>query len=113
MDFTGIDVVALGTAIGSVITAMKGTKKAESETARIVKEREATKRLRDAEFQSMKTQIAVIEKENEHLSKRLDEGNDRFERLEMKLDDVVKRQSETNSLLSKLIGKVEANYGGK
>lgn len=114
MDITGFDVGACGAVIGSIIAAAKGlmsANKAESRAKSIEDDRIATKMKRDEEFRQMQTKLAVLEKENEHLGKRLDEGNNRFERLEKKLDDVVEKQSDTNALLSELIGKVGGGNG--
>lgn len=109
MDITGIDLAAFGTAIGSVITAVKGflnAKNANDETLAIKKEREVTKMERDREFQSMRERIVVLENENKHLQKSLNDGNDRFDKIELKIDDLTKQQAATNSLLQNLIGMV-------
>lgn len=114
MDVTGFDVGALGAAIGSIITAVKGfnsAKKAEAKASSIEEARLATKIERDKEFQRVQTEVAVVKKEVENLNKRLDEGNHRFERLENKLDDVVHHQNETNKLLIELISKVGSGNG--
>lgn len=114
MDVTGFDVGALGAAVGSIITAVKGfnsAKKAEAKASSIEEARLATKIERDKEFQKVQTEVAVVKKEVETLNKRLDEGNHRFERLENKLDDVVNHQNETNKLLIELISKVGGGNG--
>lgn len=111
MDISGFDIGALGTAVGSIVTAIKSfsnSKKAEYKAKVIAEDRAATKIKRDEEFRLMQTELAVNKKEIEHLGSRLDDGNHRFERLENKLDSVVQHQNETNNLLSQLIGKVEA-----
>lgn len=110
MDITGFDVGAFGAAIGSIFAAVKSmssSKSNELKTKQIEEARAESKLKRDEEFQFMKTSLALHEKEIEHLSQRLDEGNNRFERLENKLDDVVKKQSDTNGLLRELIGKID------
>lgn len=111
MDITGIDLAALGTAIGSVITAIKGFMSANSanrEATEIKREREVTKLERDREFQSMRERISLLENENKHLQKSLEDGQDRFDKIESKIDDLTKQQAKTNSLLQNLIGKVDS-----
>lgn len=114
-DISAIDLAGWGTLIGATIGAILKALKSDS-TARAAKaeaekikvQRAETKLARDAEFQRMCERMAVLENDNKHLTQRLDDGNSRFERLEDKLDDVVKRQDDTNKLLCTLIGEFKS-----
>lgn len=76
--------------IVAVLGALTAYLKAHSESADIVRSREATKQERD-------TRIALLETKVVELEHRLDAGSDRFDRIEKEL-------KETNGLLRELLG---------
>lgn len=77
-------------AIAAVLLACAGWLKSHSEVSAVKKDRESTKIERD-------TRIALLEGKVAEMDKRLNEGNDRFERFEREL-------KETNGLLRELLG---------
>lgn len=71
--------------------AATGWLKSHTEVKAVQRDRETTKVERD-------TRIALLEAKTVQMEKRLDEGNDRFERFEREL-------KETNNLLRDLLGQ--------
>lgn len=113
MDITGIDIAAVagligttGTAIVSIVKAVQASRKAGDADRRaldIELAREKTKRERDQELQSLKTEVAVLKALQDETSKRLAEGTDQFKALDDKVD-------KTNSLLHEILGALN-NWG--
>lgn len=107
MDITGIDIAAVaglvgttGTAIVSIVKAVQASRKAGDADRRaldIELAREKTKRERDQELQSLKTEVAVLKALQDETNKRLAEGTDQFKTLDDKVD-------KTNSLLHEILG---------
>jgi septal ring factor EnvC (AmiA/AmiB activator) len=107
MDITGIDIAAVaglvgttGTAIVSIVKAVQASRKAGDADRRaldIELAREKTKRERDQELQSLKTEVAVLKALQDETNKRLAEGTDQFKALDDKVD-------KTNSLLHEILG---------
>lgn len=107
MDITGIDIAAVATLVGSigtaataVVKAVQAVRKAEAADTRaldIELAREKTKRERDQELQSLKTEVAVLKALQDETNKRLAEGTDQFKALDDKVD-------KTNSLLHEILG---------
>ena len=107
MDITGIDIAAVaglvgttGTAIVSIVKAVHASRKAGDADRRaldIELAREKTKRERDQELQSLKTEVAVLKALQDETNKRLAEGTDQFKALDDKVD-------KTNSLLHEILG---------
>lgn len=77
-------------AIIAVLVAAAGWLKSHTEVNAVKRDRENTKVERD-------TRIAILESKVAEMDKRLEEGNDRFERFEREL-------KETNGMLRELIG---------
>ena len=77
-------------AIIAVLVAAAGWLKSHTEVNAVKRDRESTKVERD-------TRIAILESKVTEMDKRLEEGNDRFERFEREL-------KETNGMLRELIG---------
>ena len=113
MDITGIDIAAVaglvgttGTAIVSIVKAVQASRKAGDADRRaldIELAREKTKRERDQELQSLKTEVAVLKALQDEVNKRLAEGTDQFKALDDKVD-------KTNSLLHEILGALN-NWG--
>ena len=113
MDITGIDIAAVaglvgttGTAIVSIVKAVQASRKAGDADRRaldIELAREKTKRERDQELQSLKTEVAVLKALQDETNKRLTEGTDQFKALDDKVD-------KTNSLLHEILGALN-NWG--
>ena len=107
MDITGIDIAAVaglvgttGTAIVSIVKEVQASRKAGDADRRaldIELAREKTKRERDQELQSLKTEVAVLKALQDETNKRLAEGTDQFKALDDKVD-------KTNSLLHEILG---------
>lgn len=107
MNIVGLDLVQVGTLVGSigttivaVIKAVQATKKANQADARSVAielAREQSKKDRDREIQELKTEVALLKVSKEATDKRLNEGNQHFVRLESEV-------KETNGLLREIIG---------
>lgn len=100
MDITGIDIAALagffgsmGTAIASVLKA----KQADRRSSEIEIAREQSKKERDREIESLKSEVKLLQHENRETRERLNEGNTHFVRLECEV-------KETNGLLREIIG---------
>lgn len=85
--------------IVAFLVAATGWLKSHTEVKTVQREREATKVERD-------TQIALLKAKTDQMEKRLDDGNDRFERFERELKD-------TNNLLRELLGKFEMLTSGR
>lgn len=77
-------------AIIAVLVAAAGWLKSHTEVNAVKRDRESTKVERD-------TRIAILESKVSEMDRRLEEGNDRFERFEREL-------KETNGMLRELIG---------
>ena len=100
MDFSGFDAVTVGAFVGSLIKAFMSDSKAsraEAKAKEIEEARAATKIERD-------TRIAVLEEKNKYLESRLSEGNDRFEKVEKKIDETNKNVEQTNHILGEIKG---------
>lgn len=92
--------VAIGSGVGAIIKALMSDSKAsraEAKAKEIEEARAATKIERD-------TRIAVLEEKNKYLESRLSEGNDRFEKLEKKIDETNKNVEQTNHILGEIKG---------
>ena len=83
-------------AIVGILGAGAAYIKAHAENTEIVKSRESTKVERDS-------RIALLEAKVSEMDKRLEEGNDRFERFEKEL-------KETNGMLRELIGMFKGSH---
>lgn len=100
VDISGFDAVTVGAFVGSLIKAFMSDSKAsraEAKAKEIEEARAATKIERD-------TRIAVLEEKNKYLESRLSEGNDRFEKLEKKIDETNKNVEQTNHILGEIKG---------
>lgn len=100
IDISGFDAVTVGAFVGSLIKAFMSDSKAsraEAKAKEIEEARAATKIERD-------TRIAVLEEKNKYLESRLSEGNDRFEKLEQKIDETNKNVEQTNHILGEIKG---------
>lgn len=100
MDISGFDAVTVGAFVGSLIKAFMSDSKAsraEAKAKEIEEARAATKIERD-------TRIAVLEEKNKYLESRLSEGNDRFEKVEKKIDETNKNVEQTNHILGEIKG---------
>lgn len=110
MDITGIDIAAIagligttGTAIVSVIKAIQALKKArdaEQHSIEIELAREVTKKERDKEIETLKTEVAVLKQLHIETKERLAEGTNQFKALDDKVDT-------TNSLLNQILGALK------
>lgn len=97
---------SIGTAVAAVVKALQAGRKAEAADARAIAielAREKTKRERDQELQSLKTEVAVLKALQDETNKRLAEGTDQFKALDDKVD-------KTNSLLHEILGALN-NWG--
>lgn len=104
LDITGIDIVAVGTFMGSVgtsvaavIKAVKSSneaKAAKAETEAIQLQRKESTALRDNQVQELQTGFALLKKEVENHNERINEGNEKFEELskEMKAQNGLLRE---------------------
>lgn len=100
IDISGFDAVTVGAFVGSLIKAFMSDSKAsraEAKAKEIEEARAATKIERDS-------RIAVLEEKNKYLESRLSEGNDRFEKLENKIDETNKNVEQTNRILGEIKG---------
>ena len=100
VDISGFDAVTFGAFVGSLIKAFMSDSKAsraEAKAKEIEDARAATKIERD-------TRIAVLEEKNKYLESRLSEGNDRFEKVEKKIDETNKNVEQTNHILGEIKG---------
>lgn len=110
MDITGIDIAAVaglvgttGTAIVSIVKAVSASRKAGDADRRaldIELAREKTKRERDQELQSLKTEVAVLKELHKETKERLAEGTNQFKDLDAKVDT-------TNNLLHEILGALK------
>ena len=122
MDITGINIAALGTAIGSIggtiaaiIKAVKSGNEAaaaKAETETIQMERKKQAEFRDKQVQDLNTKYAVLENRISANEKRLDEGTANFKQLDSKIDDlrntVDNKIDGLSSSVNQLIGEVRA-----
>lgn len=122
LDITGIDIAALGTAIGSIggtiaaiIKAVKSGNEAASakaETEIIQTERKKQAEFRDKQVQDLNTKYAVLENRISANDKRLDEGAANFKQLDSKIDDlrntVDNKIDGLSSSVNQLIGEIRA-----
>lgn len=100
MDITGIDVAALAGFVGSMGTAIASVlkaKQADRRSSEIEVAREQSKKDRDREIESLKSEVKLLQHENRETRERLNEGNTHFVRLESEV-------KETNGLLREIIG---------
>lgn len=72
--------------------------KSKTDVGGIKADREKTKISRDKETEDLRVRIAVLEKSDESTKIRLDKGDERFEKLDDKID-------ETNGLLREILGE--------
>lgn len=122
LDITGIDIAALGTALGSIggtiaaiIKAVKSGNEAASakaETETIQTERKKQAEFRDKQVQDLNTKYAVLENRISANDKRLDEGTANFKQLDSKIDDlrntVDNKIDGLSSSVNQLIGEIRA-----
>lgn len=122
LDITGIDIAALGTALGSIggtiaaiIKAVKSGNEAASakaETETIQTERKKQAEFRDKQVQDLNTKYAVLENRISANDKRLDEGAANFKQLDSKIDDlrntVDNKIDGLSSSVNQLIGEIRA-----
>jgi peptidoglycan hydrolase CwlO-like protein len=122
LDITGIDIAALGTALGSIggtiaaiIKAVKSGNEAASakaETEIIQTERKKQAEFRDKQVQDLNTKYAVLENRISANDKRLDEGTANFKQLDSKIDDlrntVDNKIDGLSSSVNQLIGEIRA-----
>ena len=100
MDITGIDIAALAGFVGSMGTAIASVlkaKQADRRSSEIEVAREQSKKDRDREIESLKSEVKLLQHENRETRERLNEGNTHFVRLESEA-------KETNGLLREIIG---------
>lgn len=100
MDITGIDIAALAGFVGSMGTAIASVlkaKQADRRSSEIEVAREQSKKDRDREIESLKSEVKLLQHENRETRERLNEGNTHFVRLESEI-------KETNGLLREIIG---------
>lgn len=100
MDITGIDIAALAGFVGSMGTAIASVlkaKQADRRSSEIEIAREQSKKERDREIESLKSEVKLLLHENKETRERLNEGNSHFVRLESEA-------KETNGLLREIIG---------
>jgi peptidoglycan hydrolase CwlO-like protein len=100
VDITGIDIAALAGFVGSMGTAIASVLKArqaDRRSSEIEVAREQSKKDRDREIESLKSEVKLLQHENRETRERLNEGNSHFVRLESEV-------KETNGLLREIIG---------
>ena len=100
MDITGIDIAAVAGFVGSMGTAIASVlkaKQADRRSSEIEVAREQSKKDRDREIESLKSEVKLLQHENKEVRERLSEGNGHFVRLEGEV-------KETNGLLREIIG---------
>ena len=100
MDITGIDIAALAGFVGSMGTAIASVlkaKQADRRSSEIEIAREQSKKERDREIESLKSEVKLLQHENRETRERLNEGNNHFVQLEREV-------KETNGLLREIIG---------
>lgn len=100
LDITGIDIAALAGFVGSMGTAIASVlkaKQADRRSSEIEVAREQSKKDRDREIESLKSEVKLLQHENRETRERLNEGNTHFVRLECEV-------KETNGLLREIIG---------
>ena len=100
MDITRIDIAALAGFVGSMGTAIASVlkaKQADRRSSEIEIAREQSKKDRDREIESLKSEVKLLQHEDRETRERLNEGNTHFVRLESEI-------KETNGLLREIIG---------
>ena len=100
MDITGMDIAAIAGFVGSMGTAIASVlkaKQADRRSSEIEVAREQSKKDRDREIESLKSEVKLLQHENRETRERLNEGNTHFVRLESEV-------KETNGLLREIIG---------
>ena len=107
LNITGIDIAAVATLVGSigtaataVVKAVQAVRRAEAADARAVAielQREQAKKERDLEIENLKSEVKLLQHENNETRERLNEDNSHFVRLESEA-------KETNGLLREIIG---------
>lgn len=110
MGFSVVDWVGLASFVGSVAALVKAfksdgeAKEAREELERVKREREEATKQRDEEIKTLRTDLEVVKNITREQGKRLDDGNNRFDRFETEL-------KATNGLLRELLGalKVKLN----
>lgn len=109
MDFAAIDLASWGSlagaTIGAILKAFKSdstAKAAKAEADGIKADRQRTAAERDAQFQQMREELAVLKATAAEHGKRLDEGDSHFTRVEVEL-------KECNGLLRELLGMFKAS----
>lgn len=105
MDITGIDIAAVAGFVGSMGTAIASVlkaKQADRRSSEIEVAREQSKKDRDREIESLKSEVKLLQHENRETRERLNEGNSHFVRLESEV-------KETNGLLREIIGALNNN----
>jgi len=105
VDITGIDIAALAGFVGSMGTAIASVlkaKQADRRSSEIEVAREQSKKDRDREIESLKSEVKLLQHENRETRERLNEGNTHFVRLESEV-------KETNGLLREIIGALNNN----
>lgn len=110
MDITGIDIAAIagligttGTAVVSVIKAIQAHRKASDADRRSLEielAREQTKKERDQEIKSLRTEVEVLKALHTETKERLAEGTNQFKALDDKVDT-------TNNLLNQIVGALK------
>ena len=83
MDITGIDIAAVAGFVGSMGTAIASVlkaKQADRRSSEIEVAREQSKKDRDREIESLKSEVKLLQHENRETRERLNEGNTHFVR---------------------------------
>ena len=97
LDISAIDIGTIATAVGTFLGSYKMASKAKNEAKDAMERAEAIAKAREVTKIERDTKIAILEEKCSEMQKRLDEGNDRFDRFEKEL-------KETNGMLRELIG---------
>lgn len=111
VDFSGFDMVAIGSGIGAIIKAVMSDSKAAKadDRAKAIEDaRLATKIERDREFQQLKMEVAVLNERNATMAKQLDEGTTRFAQIESDLKQINKN---LNTIIGKLSEMRRSGHG--
>lgn len=110
MDITGIDIAAGFTAAASFVGAcgaaikafgaLKQAKEAQQQVVVIQRERKTQSELRDSQIVRLQGELKVVKSQLANHDHRLDEGNARFDALQLEL-------KETNGLLRETLGAIK------
>lgn len=110
MDITGIDIAAGFTAaasicgsVGAVIKAVKAVAQAKDASQQLIviqRERKTQSELRDSQIVRLQGELKVVKSQLANHDHRLDEGNARFDALQLEL-------KETNGLLRETLGAIK------